>query len=437
MPSNDNVDIFEKFRSLAIPPVLEFHDFSDAIHVRAPLPDSPAWHNEIFEHIITLYNADAFEAELKACDLTSSYSLLVHTILFANEMLQTERRKLMGRIEDLEQQQTRSTTETVEDSEQAKSTMETLIQTTPIEDEAASLRIAFLKETSTQTTPIKDEAASLRIATLEAEQQSLADCNTLLIKDKDSLEGRHTVAQDELARLKKQIQKNKPSDLEAKLAEERKTVQHKNKEIVNLGVDAKRHADDNKLLRAQLTQLQAEKDGLANKSQTLEAEKEAHETEQKTLVAEKTTLQNHWNELKTKQAALVSEKEMLEVKKNAILVARATLETDRAHLVAEAEVLQATKGAFDVTKSILKSQKDTLVANNSELHARIQSLSDELDKAKSIIQDGTEADQTENQLNADLVKELKSNLAASEDLRNKTKGYKTRWKGHKDDEGPT
>ncbi|KAF8823347.1 hypothetical protein HHX47_DHR10000429 [Lentinula edodes] len=82
MPSRTRVapDLIEAFLELSIPPTLSYYDFSDAIHFRSPLPNTCPEFIELYERIVTPYNADEFEKALLACNISHHYPLLLHNL---------------------------------------------------------------------------------------------------------------------------------------------------------------------------------------------------------------------------------------------------------------------------------------------------------------------------------------------------------------------
>ncbi|KAJ3914909.1 hypothetical protein F5877DRAFT_2733, partial [Lentinula edodes] len=65
--------------SLASTP-LRFHDFADSIITRQASPDASTEHVELYERIVTLYNANAFEHELRTNNLLDRHPLLVNIL---------------------------------------------------------------------------------------------------------------------------------------------------------------------------------------------------------------------------------------------------------------------------------------------------------------------------------------------------------------------
>lgn len=70
-------DLTDIFLKLSIPPTLSYYDFSDAIHYHLPLPNTCPEFIELYERIVTPYNADKFEKALTSCNLSHQYPLLV------------------------------------------------------------------------------------------------------------------------------------------------------------------------------------------------------------------------------------------------------------------------------------------------------------------------------------------------------------------------
>ncbi|KAF8823974.1 hypothetical protein HHX47_DHR9000276 [Lentinula edodes] len=73
-------DLIEAFLKLSILPTLSYYDFSDAIHFRLPLPNTHPDFIELYERVVTPYNADEFEKALVSCNISHHYPLLLHNL---------------------------------------------------------------------------------------------------------------------------------------------------------------------------------------------------------------------------------------------------------------------------------------------------------------------------------------------------------------------
>jgi hypothetical protein len=70
----------EEFPELFAPLPLAYHDFADSIIARIAKPDTPSKHIKMYKRIVTPYNADAFEHELKLHNLLYRYPSLINIL---------------------------------------------------------------------------------------------------------------------------------------------------------------------------------------------------------------------------------------------------------------------------------------------------------------------------------------------------------------------
>ncbi|KAF5381168.1 hypothetical protein D9757_009423 [Collybiopsis confluens] len=70
----------DHFLQLCTPPILLYHDFADFILNRPPLPNTPLDYIELYNRIVTPYNADEFERLLDLYHLSAQYPILVHNL---------------------------------------------------------------------------------------------------------------------------------------------------------------------------------------------------------------------------------------------------------------------------------------------------------------------------------------------------------------------
>ncbi|KAF5346278.1 hypothetical protein D9757_014841 [Collybiopsis confluens] len=70
----------DPFHPTSLRPALLFHDFTQSIHTRLPLPNTPPAYAEIYSRIITPYNPEAFFIELSICGISDRYPLLVDNL---------------------------------------------------------------------------------------------------------------------------------------------------------------------------------------------------------------------------------------------------------------------------------------------------------------------------------------------------------------------